>query len=72
MARSALQMTMRELAKRAGVSTMTINRFENEQSGGYAKTLAAIRRALEAAGAEFTNGDAPGVRLKPPPHPGSA
>ena len=44
---------------------MTINRFENEQSGGYAKTLAAIRRALEAAGAEFTDGDAPGVRLRP-------
>jgi hypothetical protein len=26
--------------------------------------LASIRRALEAAGVEFTNGDEPGVRLK--------
>ena len=29
-----------------------------------ARTLAAIRAALEAAGVEFTNGDAPGVRLR--------
>jgi hypothetical protein len=28
--------------------------------------LAAIQRALEAAGIEFTDGDAPGVRLKAP------
>ena len=26
-------------------------------------TLAALRKALEAAGVEFTNGDQPGVRL---------
>ena len=29
--------------------------------------IAAIRTALEAAGVEFTNGDAPGARLKPHP-----
>jgi len=27
-------------------------------------TLATIQAALEAAGVEFTNGDAPGVRLR--------
>jgi hypothetical protein len=27
--------------------------------------IAAIRAALEAAGVEFTNGEAPGVRLRP-------
>jgi hypothetical protein len=34
--------------------------------GGYAgtpATLAAIRRALEKAGVEFTNGKKPGVRM---------
>jgi hypothetical protein len=29
--------------------------------------LEAIRRALEAAGVEFTNGDAPGVKLRKGP-----
>jgi hypothetical protein len=28
------------------------------------KNLEAVQRALERAGVEFTNGDAPGVRLK--------
>jgi hypothetical protein len=32
-----------------------------------AATVAAIRAALEAAGVEFTNGDAPGVRLRSSP-----
>jgi hypothetical protein len=27
-------------------------------------TIAAVVRALEAAGVEFTNGDVPGVRLR--------
>jgi hypothetical protein len=29
-----------------------------------------MRNALEAAGVEFTNGDAPGVRLRAPTDPG--
>jgi len=29
--------------------------------------IAAVRTTLEAAGVEFTNGDAPGVRLRKPP-----
>jgi hypothetical protein len=43
---------------------MTITRIENRHSGGYAETLRKIQRALEAAGIEFIDGDAPGVRLR--------
>jgi hypothetical protein len=43
---------------------MTVTRFENEHSGGHANTLRKIQMALEKCGVEFTNGDAPGVRLK--------
>jgi transcriptional regulator with XRE-family HTH domain len=64
MARAALQVGVRELAKMTGISAMTITRFENGHSGGQASTLRKIQLALEAHGIEFTNGDAPGVRLK--------
>jgi predicted transcriptional regulator len=63
MARAALQIGVRELAEMAGVSAMTITRFENHQSDGYASTLRKIEAALVAQGIEFTNGNAPGVRL---------
>jgi hypothetical protein len=39
--------------------------FEAGRRTPLAANLAAIRTALEAAGVEFTNGDAPGVRLRP-------
>jgi hypothetical protein len=44
----------------------TIKRIEANDGdlSGRAQTGDAIRRALESAGVEFTNGDAPGVRLK--------
>jgi transcriptional regulator with XRE-family HTH domain len=63
MARSGLQLGVRELAAAAQVSPTTIVRFE---AGDELKprTIAAIRAALEAAGIEFTNGNEPGVRLK--------
>jgi transcriptional regulator with XRE-family HTH domain len=63
MARAAVGWGVRELAKEAGLTANTVTRIEN---GGDAKqsTLAAIQRALEAAGVEFTNGDQPGVRLR--------
>ena len=62
MARAAVGWGVRELAEKAGVTANTISRIE---SGADAKqsTIEAIRRALEAAGVEFTNGDKPGVRL---------
>jgi predicted transcriptional regulator len=64
MARAALHIGVRELAKMADVAAMTITRIENGHSGGYAETWRKIQRALEEAGVEFINGDAPGVRLK--------
>ena len=42
----------------------TLLRFEAGEGETRDTTLAAIRAALEAAGVEFTNGDAPGVRLR--------
>jgi hypothetical protein len=64
MARAALGWGVRDLAREASVGVSTVARFE----GGaeiIPATLEAIRRALEKGGVEFTNGGAPGVRLKP-------
>ena len=63
MARAALGLGVRELASAAGVSPDTIVRLEKGETL-QPRTLAAIRAALEAAGVEFTDGDAPGVRLR--------
>ena len=70
-ARSALSWSRAKLAGEAGVGIHVIEGFE---VGGVvmrpkcrqieADRLLAIRAALEAAGVEFTNGDAPGVRLR--------
>ncbi len=67
MARAALQLGVRELAERASVSPTTITRLERGESL-YARTVEAIRAALEAAGVEFIaeNGGGPGVRLRKP------
>jgi transcriptional regulator with XRE-family HTH domain len=62
MARAALGMGVRELAAAAKVSTDTVARFERGEELKE-RTLEAIRRALENAGVEFTNGERPGVRL---------
>ena len=63
-ARALLNWTIQELAEKVGVDRNTIAQIE---AGRYAsdETLAVIRRALEAAGVEFTNGRWPGVRLRP-------
>ncbi len=63
MARAALQLGVRELADAAKVSPTTVTKLERGESL-YARTVDAIRAALEAAGIEFTDGDAPGVRLR--------
>jgi transcriptional regulator with XRE-family HTH domain len=63
MARAALKLSVRGLASMAKVATDTVMRLE----GGKAlkpRTVEAIQRALEEAGIEFIDGDAPGVRLK--------
>jgi transcriptional regulator with XRE-family HTH domain len=62
MARAALGLGVRELAAAAKVSIDTVARFERGDELKE-RTIDALQRALEAAGAEFTNGDQPGVRL---------
>jgi len=66
-ARAMLRMEQSELAKAAGVSVETVKRLEAQDGpllAGRAATLNAIEKALSKAGVEFTNGEAPGVRLK--------
>ena len=46
------------------MSESTLRNFEAGRSTPMANNLDALRRALEAAGVEFTNGGQPGVRLK--------
>lgn len=66
MARSAVRLTAQQLAETSGVSWATIQRMEatDEVPTALAKNLEAVQRTLEAAGVEFTDGDAPGVRLR--------
>jgi transcriptional regulator with XRE-family HTH domain len=66
MARAALQLGVRELASLAGLSSMTVTRFENGHSRGYEETTEKLQHALESAGVIFVeeNGEGPGVRLR--------
>ena len=69
MARAALKLSVRELAKNADCTANTISRVEGGAEA-LASTIDAIQVALEKAGAEFL-GDG-GVRLRPkPPRRGS-
>jgi transcriptional regulator with XRE-family HTH domain len=66
MARAALDWSLDDLAKAARVHRNTISNFETGKYGGDPEKLAAMRRALEAAGVIFVeeNGEGPGVRLR--------
>lgn len=64
-ARGLADWSQDQLAAAAKVSNSTVRDFEAGRRTPLAANLAAIRTALEAAGVEFTNGDAPGVRLRP-------
>lgn len=67
MARAALNLGVRDVAKLADVSTNTITRLERgEQLKD--STVQAVRSVLETAGIEFIpeNGGGAGVRLKKP------
>jgi transcriptional regulator with XRE-family HTH domain len=65
-ARALLGWSQDDLAARANVSVPTVKRLEaaNGLLGGREETGIKLRRALEGAGIEFTNGDHPGVRLR--------
>ncbi len=62
--RGLIKMDQATLAGAASVSRNVIIDFEKGRRVPTKNNLAAIRSALEDAGVEFTNGDAPGVRLK--------
>jgi hypothetical protein len=65
-ARELLGWTRFKLAQRAKLHPAILERAEDAAGPApitsYQRAL--IRNALESAGVEFTNGDAPGVRLK--------
>lgn len=65
-ARAMLRIEQRELAGKSGVSLETIKRIERTPGpiSAYTGTVDKLRRALESAGIEFSEGDQPGVRLK--------
>jgi transcriptional regulator with XRE-family HTH domain len=67
-AREVVAWSQEDLAEKSGVSLPTIQRLEAAGGalGGRPETREKIMAALEKAGVEFTNGDEPGVKLKPP------
>jgi hypothetical protein len=64
--RALLGLDQVTLAAQARISIATLRRMEasGETVSGHVNNVDAVRRALEAAGVEFTNGDQPGVRLR--------
>ena len=64
MARAALNLSLAQLAKAAGVHRNTISNFETGKFAGDPETLEKLQHALEAGGVEFTNGNEPGVKLR--------
>lgn len=62
-ARGLLEWSQKELADRANLGLSTIRDFEKGRRVPTVNNLAAIQRAIESAGVEFTNGDEPGVKL---------
>jgi transcriptional regulator with XRE-family HTH domain len=66
MARAALQWSLNEAAKAAGVSYRTIFRLENEERDVQAEKVAAIRGAFEAAGVVFLDGPPNAGGVVPP------
>jgi transcriptional regulator with XRE-family HTH domain len=68
-ARALVGMTQDELAKASGLSAQTIKRMESLGTGkSSADNVAAVQKALEAAGVQFIpeNGGGAGVRLSKP------
>jgi transcriptional regulator with XRE-family HTH domain len=66
MGRAALNWTVRDLARAAGVHRNTITNIETGRYAGDPETLSALEKTLRTAGVEFIdeNGGGPGVRLR--------
>ena len=63
-ARALLAWSQEDLAVRSSVSLPTVRRLEARSKLRVSDAIRLkVKSALEAAGIEFTNGDAPGVRL---------
>ncbi|MGI4747469.1 MAG: helix-turn-helix domain-containing protein [Janthinobacterium lividum] len=63
-ARALLGWSRDRLSETCGVPVRTLDRLEKGQGSPQLRTVEAIRTALEMAGVEFTNDDAPGVKLR--------
>jgi len=59
-----LDRTQPELAKAAGFGVSTVIDFERERRKVSNGAVVAMRKALEMAGVQFTNGKQPGVRMR--------
>jgi transcriptional regulator with XRE-family HTH domain len=67
LARTALGLGVRDLAKAAGVSPATVMRFESSRGGVQSGTLDRLQTTLEDGGIIFIAADStggPGVRMK--------
>jgi transcriptional regulator with XRE-family HTH domain len=62
-ARALLNWSQLDLVAHSKITKKTIADFERGATQPRPQTLAQILAAFEAAGIEFLNGDAPGVRL---------
>lgn len=65
-ARMLLRWEQSDLARASGVSLPSVKRLERKAGplSAQAKTVEALRAALEAEGIAFTNGGRPGVNLR--------
>ena len=70
-ARALLDWSQQMLAKQARVGVVTVQTFERGIAEPRQATLTVIVQAFEREGVEFTNGDAPGLKLRKavPPKP---
>lgn len=67
LARTAVGLGVRELAREAGVAPSTIQRFESGRGDMQSRTLDKVQQCLEASGVIFIAADStggPGVRLR--------
>jgi transcriptional regulator with XRE-family HTH domain len=64
-ARGLLNWSQDDLVAYSGVTKKTIADFERGATRPYLQTLNKLTAAFEAAGIQFFNGGAPGLRLKP-------